>query len=111
MKALLSFYLVVRRDPLLSICAIFLLTLVLLAAWGVEHTGYSATQISSDSLKGPSSAHWFGTDVFGRDLLTRTLYGARFSLLIAAVATAISLFVGVSYGMISGYVGGASTIS
>ena len=39
MKALLSFYLVVRRDPLLCICAIFLLTLVLLAAWGVEHTG------------------------------------------------------------------------
>jgi len=106
MKALLSFYLVVRRDPLLCICAIFLLTLVLLAAWGVEHTGYSATQISSASLQEPSSAHWFGTDVFGRDLLTRTLYGARFSLLIAAIATAISLFVGVSYGMISGYVGG-----
>ena len=69
-------------------------------------TGYDPNQISNESLKGPSATHWFGTDIFGRDLLTRTLYGARVSLLIAAAATAISLSVGVAYGMISGYIGG-----
>jgi oligopeptide transport system permease protein len=106
MNALRSFYLVVRRDPLLMACAIFVVAVAVLAVWGVGHTGYGPNQISSTSLKGPSWAHWFGTDLFGRDLLTRTLYGARFSLLIAAAATAISLGLGVSYGMISGYLGG-----
>jgi oligopeptide transport system permease protein len=106
MNALHSFYRVVRRDPLLLVCAIFLVAVILLALVGVDHTGFGANQISKASLLGPSSAHWCGTDLFGRDLLTRTLYGARFSLLIAAAATAISLGVGVSYGMISGYIGG-----
>ena len=106
MTALRQFYRVVSRDVLLSICSLFLLILIFLAVWGVDHTGYSATQISSASLQPPSRAHWFGTDIFGRDLFTRTLYGARFSLLIAAAATAISLTVGVTYGMISGYAGG-----
>jgi oligopeptide transport system permease protein len=106
MNALYQFYLVVRRDPLLLACGFFLVAVVILAMWGVQHTGFGANQISDASLQPPSRAHWFGTDVFGRDLLTRTLYGARFSLLIAAVATAISLTVGVTYGMISGYVGG-----
>jgi peptide/nickel transport system permease protein/oligopeptide transport system permease protein len=106
MNTLRSFYLVVRRDPLLVLCAVFLVAITVLAVWGVDHTGYGANAISDASLKPPSRAHWFGTDLFGRDLLTRTLYGARFSLVIAAVATLISLAVGVSYGMISGYVGG-----
>jgi len=106
MNVLRSFYLVVRRDPLLMTCAVFVLVVTTLAIWGVNHTGYDANQISNASLQWPSRAHWFGTDLFGRDLLTRTLYGARFSLLIAAAATAISLGVGVSYGMISGYIGG-----
>jgi peptide/nickel transport system permease protein/oligopeptide transport system permease protein len=91
---------------LLVVCAGFLLVLVSLAVFGGTLTGYDPNQISAASLKGPSWHHWFGTDVFGRDLLTRTLYGARISLLIAAAATAISLTVGVTYGMISGYVGG-----
>jgi peptide/nickel transport system permease protein/oligopeptide transport system permease protein len=106
MNALRSFYIVVRRDPLLMACAIFVLVVTVLAIWGVDHTGYGANQISNASLQRPSFQHWCGTDLFGRDLLTRTLYGARFSLLIAAAATAISLGVGVSYGMISGYIGG-----
>ena len=106
MRTLGPFYRVVRGDALLTACALFLVALVVLAAWGVGHTGFGANQISDSSLQQPSRVHWFGTDIFGRDLLTRTLYGARFSLLIAAVATAISLTVGVTYGMISGYVGG-----
>jgi peptide/nickel transport system permease protein/oligopeptide transport system permease protein len=106
MRTLRSFAQVVARDPLLVACAGFVSVIVLLALFGSTVTGYDPNQISAASLQGPSRSHWFGTDLFGRDLLTRTLEGARISLLIAAAATAISLTVGVTYGMISGYVGG-----
>jgi len=55
---------------------------------------------------GPSLAHPFGTDVLGRDLMVRTMLGGRVSLLVAAVATSVSLVVGITYGAISGYWGG-----
>jgi oligopeptide transport system permease protein len=106
MRTLRSFLTVVGRDPLLVVCAVFIVLVVTLAILGGLLTGYDANQISTASLQQPSGRHWFGTDLFGRDLLTRTLYGARISLLIAAAATAISLSVGVTYGMIGGYVGG-----
>ncbi|MCB9764900.1 MAG: ABC transporter permease [Alphaproteobacteria bacterium] len=54
----------------------------------------------------PALVHPFGTDVLGRDVMVRTMHGGRVSLLVALVATAVSLVVGVSYGAISGYVGG-----
>jgi peptide/nickel transport system permease protein/oligopeptide transport system permease protein len=106
MKTLGLFYNVVRRDPLLVVCAIFLLIVVLLALVGIHFTGYTYNEISDQSLLKPSRAHWFGTDVNGHDLLTRTLFGAQISLLVAAAATVVSLTVGVTYGMISGYAGG-----
>jgi oligopeptide transport system permease protein len=52
------------------------------------------------------SSHWFGTDRLGRDLYARTLAGARVSIAIGSVASAISILVGVSYGAIAGYIGG-----
>lgn len=54
----------------------------------------------------PSAAHWLGTDFLGRDLLTRTMYGGRISLMVGFAATAVSLLVGVLYGATSGYIGG-----
>jgi len=54
----------------------------------------------------PSSAHLLGTDVLGRDLLSRILYGARISLLVGFIATTVALFIGVSWGIIAGYFGG-----
>lgn len=56
---------------------------------------------------GPSLQHWFGTDKFGRDIFVRILYGARISLTIAYVASVLNLIIGVAYGGVSGYVGGA----
>jgi peptide/nickel transport system permease protein/oligopeptide transport system permease protein len=106
MNALGSFLIVVRRDPVLIACALLVLTVVLLAVVGIHFTGYNYDGISNESLHGPDAAHWFGTDVNGRDLLTRTLYGAQISLLVAACGTAVSLTIGVAYGMISGYLGG-----
>ncbi|MCM2394559.1 ABC transporter permease [Rhizobium sp. S95] len=54
----------------------------------------------------PSSSYWLGTDNFGRDLLTRILYGARISLLVGIVPSFISLMIGAVMGIVSGYYGG-----
>ena len=54
----------------------------------------------------PSAAHILGTDVLGRDLLSRILCGARISLLVGFVATGVALVIGVSWGIIAGYAGG-----
>ncbi len=54
----------------------------------------------------PSSAHWFGTDDFGRDLLSRVLYGARVSVQVAFIAVGISASAGVTLGVTAGYLGG-----
>ena len=58
------------------------------------------------SLEAPSARHWLGTDVLGRDLLIRTLYGGSISLGIGLAAAAISVTIGVAWGMIAGYCGG-----
>ena len=55
---------------------------------------------------GPSMAHWMGTDVLGRDLLTRILYGSRISLMVGFLATVVALFIGVIWGTVAGYAGG-----
>lgn len=54
----------------------------------------------------PSSEHWFGTDVFGRDQLTRMLHGSRISLMVGLVATAVALLIGVLWGTVAGFLGG-----
>lgn len=54
----------------------------------------------------PSPRHWLGTDIHGRDLFSRLLYGGRISLMIGLIASLVSLVIGVSYGAISGYAGG-----
>ena len=60
----------------------------------------------SESLQGPSSAHWFGTDVQGRDIFCRVLVGTQITLTVGLAAVAISLSVGVILGSIAGYKGG-----
>ena len=56
--------------------------------------------------KGPSAAHWLGTDENGRDVLSRVIWGARASLLAGVISVSIALGVGVPIGLIAGYIGG-----
>jgi peptide/nickel transport system permease protein/oligopeptide transport system permease protein len=63
-------------------------------------------RVSDEQFRPPSLKHWFGTDVHGRDLLSRVLYGAQVSLLVGIVGAAVSLVIGVLWGAVAGYCGG-----
>jgi len=60
----------------------------------------------NDRLIGPSLEHWLGTDHFGRDILSRIIYGARISLEVGIIASSISLMLGMLFGTVAGYYGG-----
>ena len=57
-------------------------------------------------LLSPCAAHWFGTDELGRDILSRTLYGARISLIVAVSVVSLSLGIGLVAGALAGFYGG-----
>jgi oligopeptide transport system permease protein len=96
------------RKNRLAMCGLVFLLLVLLLCvvvpWLTPY-GYEEQDLRLGAT-GPSAAHWLGTDTFGRDLLTRILYGGRMSLAVGFVATAVALVIGVTYGAVSGYAGG-----
>jgi peptide/nickel transport system permease protein len=70
-------------------------------------TPYQPDQIRmEDALEPPSRAHPMGTDVFGRDVLTRLLYGARFSLQVSVLSRLIAIAIGTFLGLLAGYFGG-----
>jgi len=90
-----------------SIVGLTLFALIVLAAvFGPMISPHSVGELSIHRLAAPSMQNWLGTDLHGRDLLTRILYGARISLLVGFVGASISLIVGVTYGLIAGYFGG-----
>jgi oligopeptide transport system permease protein len=86
-----------------------LAVLALLVLAGPVFLPFSYEETDWDNIAAPPSlatGHLLGTDALGRDLLVRTLWGGRISLLVALVATAVSLVIGIAYGAIAGYVGG-----
>ncbi len=84
----------------------FLLIVLAASILGPWLSPYDLSDVSNLRLDSPSKTHWFGTDLHGRDLLTRLLYGGRISLLVGFVGATVSLFVGVTYGLVAGYLGG-----
>ncbi|MEM9226507.1 MAG: ABC transporter permease [Verrucomicrobiota bacterium] len=96
-----------RRNPLAVGGLIFILLVSLacvVGPWLLPHE--AETQNLDLGASAPSAQHWLGTDILGRDLLARILSGGRVSLMVGIIATTVALIIGVSYGMISGYVGG-----
>lgn len=83
---------------------IFMTVLSLITPW-IAPYAYQAQDLDLGA-SAPSAKHWLGTDIFGRDLLTRVMYGGRISLAVGFVATAVSLLIGVLYGSIAGFLGG-----
>jgi peptide/nickel transport system permease protein len=82
---------------LLAVAAALLAGLV--APYPSAHTDFGA------ALQPPSGQHWFGTDELGRDQFSRVLYGLRASVSVGAMAVALSLAVGVPFGLLAGYYG------
>ncbi|MFG6149745.1 ABC transporter permease [Halobacillus sp. B23F22_1] len=96
-----------RQNKLAMSGLIFLIFLGFMSIFGPILSPHSVSdQILSNQNQSPSLTHWFGTDDLGRDVFTRTWYGARISLFVGLMAALIDFFIGVTYGGISGYKGG-----
>ncbi len=87
---------------LVTLC--LFIVIALLTPWIAPYS-YQAQDLELGASP-PSAAHWLGTDIFGRDLMTQIMYGGRISLAVGFVATAVALLIGVTWGAIAGYVGG-----
>ena len=87
----------------------FLIFLGLIAVFAPLIAPYGITERASGEFRQPPSAdHWFGTDAIGRDMFSRIVYGARVSLRIGFAATAISVIIGLLFGALAGFFGGAT---
>lgn len=88
-------------------CSLWILLVLAGAAFGPSFSGWDPEAIDWEALEtAPDSAHWFGTDLIGRDLFARLMLGARVSLLAALIATSVSILIGVPYGAFAGLRGG-----
>lgn len=96
-----------RKNALAIAGVVILIVMVVLAAFVplVSPYGYEDQDLELGPAP-PQASHWLGTDLLGRDVLTRMMYGGRISLMVGFAATAVSLTVGVLFGAISGYFGG-----
>ena len=96
-----------RRNRMAMVGLAFVVLLVLgavFAPWISPHDPY---RVELDEQLLPMSAtYWLGTDNFGRDVLTRILYGARISLVVGIVPSLVSMAIGTVLGILSGYIGG-----
>jgi peptide/nickel transport system permease protein len=96
-----------RRYPLGMVGALIVGILVLTAVFAPWLAPYSPYEINAAAiLLPPDAAHWFGTDEYGRDVLSRIIWGARISVFVAFSAVILGTSVGALLGLVGGYVGG-----
>ncbi len=103
------YYTLIRlRRNYLAMGGIFvIIALVLVAVFAEQIAPYGYAQQDWRAIhQGPTAAHWLGTDEFGRDVLSRLIFGARISLQVGLVAVCIALLIGSAIGAIAGYFGG-----
>ncbi len=95
-----------RQGRVTMASAALLAVLVLFVIVGPWVSPYHPDAFAGGQFERPSWRHWCGTDVHGRDLCTRLLFGARLSLVVGLFGTAVSLVIGVTWGAVAGYAGG-----
>jgi peptide/nickel transport system permease protein len=116
MPAIISYFLSLRKKALprglrrfryntsLTGGTVVLLVVILAAILAPLITSHNPLALDAYArLKPPSVAHWFGTDHLGRDLYTRTIFGARLSLEVGSMVMFITVFLGVLFGLMAGY--------
>ena len=105
--ALAQFWRNIKREPLNLAFFFVLVGIVLVAIFADVIAPYDPVAQSLLSLnQQPSAAHWLGTDQFGRDVLSRIIYGARTSLILGLSAPILAAVSGTMFGLYAGYVGG-----
>jgi peptide/nickel transport system permease protein len=96
-----------RRNPTALIGLVIVITYLLLVLVGEWVAPYAYTeQHLSDALQPPSLRYWFGTDQFGRDILSRVIVGSRSMITLALGATVLALVLGAGTGIVAAYFGG-----
>ena len=96
-----------RKNRMAMLGLYFLLALIVIALLTPWIAPYSYEEQNLElGASPPSAQHWLGTDILGRDQLTRIMYGSRISLAVGFIATAVALTIGVLWGAIAGFVGG-----
>jgi len=91
----------------LAVASGVMLAVIALFCFGSWVIGLDTTTQNLDmGAQPPSLKHWMGTDVLGRDVFARVLFGGRISLMVGLLATAVAMCIGVVYGTVSGYFGG-----
>jgi peptide/nickel transport system permease protein len=93
----------IRRNPTIFIGAVLLVVLVAMALAAPWIAGDPFRQAPINRLRPPSEPFWFGTDQFGRDVFSRTVYGARVSLIVGFAVAALSSLIGLAVGLVCGY--------
>ena len=98
-----------RRNPLAVAGVVMIALFTLLALFGPWIAPQDPAYIDLPArLQAPSTAHWFGTDELGRDILSRVIYGARISMLVGGSVVVVALGLGLVLGSIAGYYGGVT---
>lgn len=98
---------IARSNPLAVIGAVLVVLFVFCALFAPWIAPQDPALINLPArLSPPSSAHWFGTDELGRDILSRVIYGSRISMLVGSCVVVSALFIGLVIGSIAGYYGG-----
>jgi peptide/nickel transport system permease protein len=95
------------RYPAATMGIIFLAVICTVTAFAPWIAPYDPVRMQlASKLQIPSLAHWLGTDQFGRDILSRVIYGGRVSLLVGVLVTAFTLAIGTPIGLAAGFIGG-----
>lgn len=96
-----------RQNRLAMVCLAIIvayLVLALLCASGLAFTGFATTN-ETEVYQAPNAAHWFGTDIFGRDVLSRAAHGTLTSLIVGFFGAALAVLIGTVLGALAGYFG------